>query len=217
MLDHVTQDFAVKIVAALILGGMIGWQREMSQKPAGFRTHILIVLGSTAVMETSSLMGRQTGADPTRIASNIIVGIGFIGAGTILKEGPTVYGLTTAATIWTAGALGLAIGAGYYGPALLLTIATLVVLIGFGRLEVLVRRKSVMRRYEVIARDDEKVVALIQQALGASQTTRRGGLDFRRNGDRLSLSFEVGGLPARHESLFNDLRGLKEVIEIRTA
>src|SRR5881628_3846269 len=152
---NLTVDLVLKVVAALVLGGMIGWQRELAQKPAGFRTHILIVLGAAILMETSRFAGVAFGGDPTRIASNIIVGIGFIGAGTILKEGPTVYGLTTAATIWTAGALGLAIGAGYYGPALLLTIATLVVLIGFGRLEVLVRRKSVMRRYEVIARDDE--------------------------------------------------------------
>ena len=215
MLADLTIDFALKIVLALLLGGLIGFQREMAHKPAGLRTHLLIVLGATTVMETSHYVGSMLNADPTRIASNIIVGIGFIGAGTIMKEGPSVYGLTTAATIWVAGALGLAIGAGQYGASLLLTLSTLLVLGLFGRLESLTGKKHVIRRYQVIALDSDRVVDRIQSALG-KHPKRRGSIDFRREGERTLFFFELGDLTAGHDSLFHDLRSMKEVIEVRS-
>jgi putative Mg2+ transporter-C (MgtC) family protein len=215
MSPNITLDLSLKVLAAVVLGGMIGWQRELQHKPAGFRTHILIVLGATIAMQTSIFAGAMTGGDATRIASNIIVGIGFIGAGTIMKEGPTVYGLTTAATIWVAGALGLAVGAGYYGAAILLTFATLVVLGVFSRIESLIVRRRVLHRYQVIATDSEAVIGRIQQALDRSPF-RRGGLDFRREGDRIALSFELADVPSVHETFFRDLRGMKEVVEIRS-
>jgi len=216
MPSNLTLDLILKVVAALVLGGMIGWQREMAHKPAGFRTHILIVLGATVVMETSRFAGVAFGGDPTRIASNIVVGIGFIGAGTIMKEGPTVYGLTTAATIWVAGALGLAIGAGFYGASLLLTAATLVVLAVFGRLESLALKKRVARRYQVGAADSDRVISRVREAIGGGPR-RSGGLEFSREGERICLSFELGDLPERHDALFNDLRSMKEVIEVRSS
>lgn len=215
MTPEITLDLTLKVLGALVLGGMIGWQRELQHKPAGFRTHILIVLGATIAMQTSMFAGALTGGDATRIASNIIVGIGFIGAGTIMKEGPTVWGLTTAATIWVAGALGIAIGAGYYGAAILLTTATLVVLGIFSKIESRIVRRRVLHRYQVIAADSEAVIARIQEALDRAPF-RRGGLDFRREGDRISLSFELADLPSAHEAFFRDLRGMKDVVEIRS-
>lgn len=215
MTPEITLDLSLKVIGAVVLGGMIGWQRELQHKPAGFRTHILIVLGATVVMQTSMFTGALTGSDATRIASNIIVGIGFIGAGTIMKEGPTVYGLTTAATIWVAGALGLSIGAGYYGAAVLLTFATLVVLGVFGKIEGWIVKQRVLRRYQVIATDSETVLERINQALDKSPF-RRGGLDFRREGDRFSLTFELADVPAAQDTLFRDLRAMKEVVEVRS-
>jgi putative Mg2+ transporter-C (MgtC) family protein len=215
MTPEITLELSLKVLGALVLGGMIGWQRELQHKPAGFRTHILIVLGATIAMQTSMFAGALTGGDATRIASNIIVGIGFIGAGTIMKEGPTVYGLTTAATIWVAGALGIAIGSGYYGAAILLTFATLLVLGVFAKIESWIVRRRVLHRYQVIATDSEAVVSRINDALDKSPF-RRGGLDFRREGERFSLGFELADLPAAHDALFRDLRGMKEVIEVRS-
>jgi putative Mg2+ transporter-C (MgtC) family protein len=215
MSPEITLELCLKVLGAVLLGGMIGWQRELQHKPAGFRTHILIVLGATIAMQTSMFTGALTGGDATRIASNIIVGIGFIGAGTIMKEGPTVYGLTTAATIWVAGALGIAIGSGYYGAAILLTFATLVVLGIFSKVESRIVRRRVLRRYQVIAEESETVVARIQEALDRSPF-RRGGLDFHREGERMSLSFELADLPAAHDTFFRDLRGMKEVVEVRS-
>ena len=216
MLPDLTLELALKIAAAIFLGGLIGWQREVAHKPAGFRTHILIALGSTVVMETSALRGRRLRREPTRLASNVIVGIGFIGAGTIMKEGPTVYGLTTAATIWVAGALGLAIGAGYYGIAVLLTAATLVVLVVFARVESFMLRKHAIRRYLVVLDEDEKVISRVQQAFDRSHS-RRGGLDFRREGGRVTLTFEIDDTPSAHERFVHDLRASKEVHEVRSS
>jgi putative Mg2+ transporter-C (MgtC) family protein len=208
-------DFALKMAIAVVLGGMIGFQRERLHKPAGLRTHILIVFGAVAVMETSRYTAQILGGDPTRIASNVIVGIGFLGAGAILKEGPIVHGLTTAATIWVAGALGLLIGVGFFGGAVLLTVSTLVILQVFGRIEYLAARRRVIRRYQVFTEDVEPVVARIRNALEHSQQ-KLSGLDFRREAGHAIWTFEFGDTPAHHDALFNDLRALKEVTEVRS-
>jgi putative Mg2+ transporter-C (MgtC) family protein len=120
-------DMALRILAALALGGVIGFQREREGKEAGLRTHILIGVGS-ALFTVISVFA--FGGDPARIASGVVAGIGFIGAGTILKTtGGVVKGLTTAASIWITAAIGLAAGAGLYIIAVVTTIIALVVLI----------------------------------------------------------------------------------------
>ena len=110
-------SIALKLLLAVALGGLIGLERESSQKPAGFRTNILICTGSTMMMILSSLIlgqGEATAGDFTRVAAAVITGMGFIGAGSIIQARGAVYGLTTAATLWTVAGLGLVIGAGFY-------------------------------------------------------------------------------------------------------
>src|SRR5437867_11505166 len=164
-------DLLLKILAAMLLGGLIGWQREVAHKPAGLRTHILIVLGATVVMDVSRFAAVTLGGDPTRMAANIVVGIGFIGAGTILREGPTVHGLTSAATIWVDGALGTVIGAGYWPAAIFLTIATIVVLSYLQKVEGFAR-KGFARRYTAISQEPEKLLAMIQDAQAKGRIPR---------------------------------------------
>src|SRR5690554_4940588 len=107
----------------LLLAGIIGWNREKQGRPAGFRTHILVGIGSTIVMIVSILLHEiYPEADPARIAAQVISGIGFLGAGTILVQGSTVKGLTTAASLWTTAAIGLAVGAGFYFTAIIGTL-----------------------------------------------------------------------------------------------
>jgi putative Mg2+ transporter-C (MgtC) family protein len=103
-----------RLLLAVALGGLIGFERESVDKPAGFRTNILVCVGAAlfALESRDGFFG--TGADPARIASNIVVGIGFLGAGTIWRTGGGVYGLTTAATLWSVAAIGTACGIGYY-------------------------------------------------------------------------------------------------------
>ncbi|HUO56550.1 MAG TPA: MgtC/SapB family protein [bacterium] len=127
------EDIGLRLVLAAALSGVIGWERERLRKPAGFRTHILVGIGSALVMMVSvSMLDLFPGAqrlDPGRIASNVVVGIGFLGAGTILRsrEG-IVTGLTTAASLWVVSGIGLAVGCGFTVGALLTTALVMVVL-----------------------------------------------------------------------------------------
>lgn len=116
------QETMLPLVVAVVLGGLVGFERERANRPAGLRTHILVCLGSTLIMQVSIFMWeayRHGGlpVDPGRIAAQVVSGIGFLGAGTILREGATVRGLTTAASLWVVAGVGLAVGAGLYGAA----------------------------------------------------------------------------------------------------
>ena len=114
----------LRLLCAMVVGMVIGTEREYTRHPAGMRTHILVALGSCAVMLTGQLIFAEYapyGAtpDPARLGAQVITGVGFLGAGTILREGPNVRGLTTAASIWAVACLGLAAGAGFYTVALM--------------------------------------------------------------------------------------------------
>ena len=116
---------AAQVSVAFVIGAIIGLEREFRSKPAGFRTMILICVGSCLY----TILSKESGADSTdRIASNIVTGIGFIGAGVIFKEGITVNGLTTAALIWTTAALGMAIGYNNYPLAIVVSIMVVIIL-----------------------------------------------------------------------------------------
>ena len=116
-------EICMRLLCAMVVGLIIGTEREYTHRPAGMRTHILVALGSCAVMITGELIFaeyRAYGAmpDPARLSAQVITGVGFLGAGTILREGPSVKGLTTAASLWSVACLGIAAGAGYYVVAL---------------------------------------------------------------------------------------------------
>jgi putative Mg2+ transporter-C (MgtC) family protein len=122
-------DVVIKLVLACICGGVIGYLREKERKAAGLRTHMLVCSGSTLIMLVSIYMALNfPGADPTRIASNVIVGIGFIGAGAIIQAGASIIGITTAASIWVAAAIGLALGCGFYFGGIAATIIAVIIL-----------------------------------------------------------------------------------------
>jgi putative Mg2+ transporter-C (MgtC) family protein len=116
-------DILIPCILALIFGGIIGFQREKADRPAGLRTHALVCLGST-VFTLISYLGFSSGGtvDPTRIAAGIVTGIGFIGAGVIFRQGSLIRGVTTAASIWTVASIGMALGVKLYYLAILVTI-----------------------------------------------------------------------------------------------
>lgn len=125
-------DLTIRLVLALILGGLIGLEREKNNHPAGLRTHILVTVGSALLM-LLSIYGFAEFAnefnvriDPARLAAQVIPGIGFLGAGTIIRTGLSIKGLTTAASLWVAAAIGLAVGAGFYYAAFLATAFVLI-------------------------------------------------------------------------------------------
>ncbi len=150
MLEHIGVA-ALRLGLALVLGGLIGWQRESAEKPAGFRTHILVCVGAALFTLISAVGFFGTGADPARVASNIGVGIGFLGAGTIWRTGASVQGLTTAASLWTVAAIGTAVGVGYYIGAILTTAIVAAVLTLFKGFEARIPRRGVGHLSLVIA------------------------------------------------------------------
>lgn len=137
-------DAAWKLGLAVLLSGIIGFEREHSHRPAGFRTHILVAVGSALIMLTSVYIAKkyegQMNVDITRMSGQVVSGIGFLGAGTILREGFSVKGLTTAASLWAVSCIGIAIGAGFIAGAV---VATFVIYMTLNSLKkVIVRGKA---------------------------------------------------------------------------
>lgn len=146
-------DVAIRLVVAAVLGGAIGLERELREREAGLRTHLLVSVGAAVFTLVSAYgfsdfrYGLDTGLtlDPTRIAAQIVTGIGFLGAGAIIRQGLSVRGLTTAATLWVVAAIGLASGAGYYSAAV---VATALVLFSLWPLRLLAHQAVIRIRPE---------------------------------------------------------------------
>ena len=134
-------DLAVRLTVGLVLGAIIGFERELHRQPAGFRTHSLVSLGAALFTVVSAYGFTGDLVDPTRIAAQIVSGIGFIGAGTILQHRGHIRGLTTAASLWSVAAIGTAAGAGLYIVAIVGTLLILIVLSILDRIEEIARRR----------------------------------------------------------------------------
>ena len=139
LLEPLPLDLMGRLALAVLLGGIVGVERELSGKPAGLRTNILICLGSALLMDLSITIGLMEGdvrvGDPARIAAQVVTGVGFLGAGTIMQARGEVVGLTTAATIWVVAAIGLAVGAGHRAEAVAAALLVTLVLTALGWLE----------------------------------------------------------------------------------
>jgi len=135
----------VRLALAGVLGGAVGFEREYFGKAAGLRTHCLVAVASCLIMEVSTgifeLYKSQVAVDPSRIAAQVVSGIGFLGAGAIIRSGTSIKGLTTAASLWAVSAIGLACGIGFYSAAIFTTVIVLAILFLFSRLEARLIRK----------------------------------------------------------------------------
>ncbi|HHV97181.1 MAG TPA: MgtC/SapB family protein [Clostridiaceae bacterium] len=144
-------DVLGRLLLALLLGGIIGYERESENRPAGFRTHILVCMGAALVMITSEFIYKElvpgNDIDLTRMGAQVISGIGFLGAGTILREGFNVKGLTTAASLWAVSCVGLAVGIGFIEGAIFATILVYITLILLKKIE---RQFNVKKQYKNI-------------------------------------------------------------------
>jgi putative Mg2+ transporter-C (MgtC) family protein len=127
-------DDVISILLAAVLGAVVGLERALSGKAAGLRTNLLICLGAAVFTIISREMAQSAEDSVTRIAAQIVTGVGFLGAGAIIQDRGGIHGLTTAATIWLVASIGMACGARYYQLAILSTFITVIVLVGLGRL-----------------------------------------------------------------------------------
>jgi putative Mg2+ transporter-C (MgtC) family protein len=125
----------ISMVISLALGTAVGWERQVGRKPAGLRTHVLVCLGSTMFVLLTKHVAREfgttTGIDPTRIIHGVVTGVGFLGAGSIMRHEGWVQGLTTAASIWMVSAIGVTVGVHAWGLAIIGTVMALIVLEGY--------------------------------------------------------------------------------------
>ena len=169
MIDYL--DILVRLLLSIILGGMIGFERESHNRPAGFRTHILVCAGSALIMMLSAYgfteqLSAGFDVDPSRIAAGVVTGIGFIGAGTILQQRGSIRGLTTAATIWVVSGVGLAVGIGFYLGAVATTVFVLASLLTLRRFEHRFFSRRRLKSLLVKAVDQPGLLGRIADVLG---------------------------------------------------
>ena len=168
-------DLILRLSLATVFGAVVGYQRELADRPAGLRTHVLVCLGSALIMIISIYpFTALAQADPSRIAAGAITGIGFLGAGTIIRQGNIVRGLTTAASLWTVAGVGLAVGTGFYIPALLVTATVFLVLAGLKRVEQTMISAKEGSGLRVRIKDRPGQLGKIGEALGKLDVNIRG-------------------------------------------
>ncbi|MCS7157081.1 MAG: MgtC/SapB family protein [Blastocatellia bacterium] len=196
-----------KLLAAAVLGGLVGLERELSHKPAGLRTNMLICIGAALLMILSLLVANEGGrsGDPGRIAAQVVTGIGFLGAGAIVHSRGAVVGLTTGATIFTVAAIGLAIGGGYYLPALLATAIVILSLFVLGRIEkrMLASTRSVYE-YHLETSDAPTALARLTEILRAHGVEMEGA-SFEKTNAGMAIRFVLSVPPEVNERLLPEL------------
>jgi putative Mg2+ transporter-C (MgtC) family protein len=190
---NVDLELGLRLLISFVIGTAIGLEREYRSKAAGLRTMIMICLGSTIFTELSISMG---GTNADRIASTIVTGVGFLGAGVIFKDGMTITGITTATTIWISAALGMAVGAGEYFIAIVSSFVVLIVLIGFEKLQLVVERVHQSRSYKITT----KINIDFQKQLEGQLTKLKLGFKKKRDlkeDNHFVLFYEVYGKEKR--------------------
>lgn len=163
-------EIFLRLLLATLLGGLVGWEREVNSRPAGFRTNILVCIGSALIMVVSIklhvLFAASRAVDAARIAAQVVSGIGFLGAGTIIREGFSVKGLTTAASLWAVAGVGLAVGAGFYFSSITGTILIILTLSILNTIEHNIASKSGLKSLRVKVFDQPGEVGKIGSVLG---------------------------------------------------
>lgn len=158
-------EMLLRLAVSMLLGGAIGFERERDSQPAGLRTHMILILGSCLAMVLSINIGIKNGTDPTRMAAQVISGVGFLGAGAILRSGFNVKGLTTATTVWTTAIIGLAVGYGYYWVGVFTTVLVLVVLTLVSIFERKFIRRNILRIVKVDAADNPHIFRNVRKEI----------------------------------------------------
>lgn len=201
-------EYVTRLLIALLIGGAIGLEREFKGKPAGMRTNMLICVGSCLIMILSIEIARTAArtADPGRIAAQVVTGIGFLGAGTIIRSRFHIVGLTTAATIWALSALGLAIGAGFLLLSAIVAFLITVTLIFIGYIE---KRLETKRSYHVVQVTLERGEGIIRDvmALFTAMGLSSEALEIIRSGEIWRATFEYASSHEKHRELVERLSG----------
>jgi len=208
---NIATDDIISMLMAVLCGGIIGFEREYKSKSAGFRTIVLITLGSTIFTIVS---GYGVGSDD-RISANIITGIGFIGAGVIFKDQISIRGLTTAAVIWTSAAIGMTTGIGYHALAFVFTIITLLLLLMVGKIEKVISKLQKQKIVTVTFRhpDFEQIVTLEKRLNSDDLIIER--LEVSKLNDSITVVWQVSARKKFLVELDETLANIPEVVSFR--
>ncbi len=204
----------LRLILAAVLGGIIGLEREIRHKPAGLRTNMFICFGSAMFTVMSYRMASEFGGDHTRIAAQIIPGIGFIGAGSILHSRASVTGLTTAATLFVVASIGMAVGAGLYLPSIFATALILFALALLGLVETRFNLKPLLMCYEAIGQDTDAILADVNQVLEdrrhSMESVQTGRIDHQ-----FRVIFNVEATRSEQEELLRQFRQRTSISQIK--
>ncbi len=220
MPDFYLITIVLRLILACILGGIIGNEREHMNRPAGFRTHILVCIGSALVMITSEYLFRQykgfTNMDPARLGAQVISGIGFLGAGTIIREGFNVKGLTTAASLWAVSCVGIAAGIGFYEGAITATILIYITLITLKKMEDRMLKKKVYSTIYIHSYNKSGQVSAVTGIFDNSKVAVKS-IEFMNNENDKSLYMKImlnmpDGLELRQ--VMEELHGLDGIQKV---
>ncbi len=203
-------DFVARVAVGAGLSALIGLEREMTGKPAGLRTHALVGLGAS-LFTVMSVEGFESGGDPSRVAAQIVTGIGFLGAGAIFRSGPLVQGLTTAAGLWAAAAVGLTAGAGHMAWAALATLVAFVVLSILRSVDKLVARHRAGVEIEIDVAPMTQFMAVRDQL--TSIEPQADFTDMATGPDLATMTFVVGA--DRVAMLCQALTAMEDVVGVR--
>lgn len=214
--EPVPLDLLGRLLLATVLGGAIGFERERNGKPAGLRTNMLICVGAALLTELSIAIGEHARfpvqADPGRISAQIVSGIGFLGAGTIIQARGSVTGLTTAATIWVVAAIGISVGGHAYLEAVGATLLVLVVLVPLAYIERHVAESRRARQVLFRLRDEDGIVDRIQASLEeGGLETRLQKVEWLEDQAVVEVIFEVEGPERSFRVLRDRLARMPEV------
>jgi len=209
---HSGESFA-RLLTAALLGGLIGLERELKHRPAGLRTNLFICFGSALFTILSDRLAGPEVADRTRIAAQIVTGIGFIGAGTILHEKGAVSGLTSAATIFVVAGIGMAAGGGLYGTAVVATVLVVAALLMLGQVERRFNLKPLAVAYQIISSEcdsSDRLLAAVNGVLeGLALTMQTVSMTLSEGHCR--LQFTVDGYQSQQTQLSHRLKALPQV------
>lgn len=193
---------SMKLFVSLLLGAMLGAEREYKGRNIGFRTIILITLGSTLFTILSFILGKDT--DPARIASNIVTGVGFLGAGAIFRDGASVRGMTTASLIWISAAIGMACGIAQYEFAIVVTLITLIILLGFTGVQKFIDRYNQEKVYKITIQNDLQIKEDVEKVMRSFKLKPERLKQTKLENDLL-IEYEIRGSQFGHEELIKYL------------